>query len=310
MRRRWLGGLVLVIALLAAVTVPVVVDGRRVVGHAQAQRFPDAPAAGTCLLDAGPAGQARPQSLPLDGLTFGSCDGPIRGQVVGVLDAPQELVGSRRDPCFRAAATAAGLQYVGRRPTLPEAPRTDNVSWAPFLGFTITRIEPGEQARRGGQHWIACLAAPHAGGVYTGRLDGVYTAERSLPAAFATCWAAQTGGTAGAVSGVDLDSTATLLPCDAPHGAELLAVARVGDRSLTSREEMRAGCAAMAAAMLRMSDPTAGGQLSVVLDPVSSDGASRPTDPWTLNCFVVATGDRQLTDSVVGWGERPLPLAG
>lgn len=310
MRQRWLGGLVLVIALLMAVTVPIVVDGRRVVGQAQAQRFPDAPVAGTCLLDVGSAGETRPQSLPLDGLTFGSCDGPIRGQVVAVLDAPQELVGSRRDPCFRAAATTAGLQYLGRRPTLPEAPRTDTISWAPFLGFTVTRIEPGDEARRGGQHWVASLAAPHAGGVYTGRLDGVYSAARSLPAAFATCWAAQVTEAGGAIRGVDLDSTADLLPCDAPHGAELLAVARVGDRSLTSLEEMRTGCATMAAAMLRMADPTAGGQLSVVLDPVSSDGASRPTDPWTLNCFVVATGDRQLTDSVVGWGERPPPLAG
>lgn len=310
--RRWLGLLVLLVALVAALVMPAAVAGQRVTGRAAPQVFPDPPAVGSCLLATGPAGDGRPESLPLDGLTFGSCAGPVRGEVVGVLDAPQEPVGGRRDPCFRAAVTAAGLQYLGRRPTLPESPRSDRFSWAPFLGFTVTRVVPGDQARRGGQQWAACLASPHVSGAYEGRLAGAYTAGQSLPAAFATCWAvtATAPGDDPTAPVIDLDATATLLPCDGPHGAELLAVGRVDDRSTTTRDEMRDACVRMATVMTRMPDPTAGGALAVVLDPVSSDGASRPTDPWTVNCFVVATGGRQLTDTLVGWGERPLPLTG
>lgn len=311
MRRRATGLLVLIVALVVALVLPAALDGRRVVGQALPQPFPDPPTAGTCLLETGPTGDARDQVLALDGLVFGPCTGAVRGQIVGVLDSPEGPVGSRRDPCFRAAATTAGLRYAGRRPTLPEAPQTANISWAPFLGFTVTRVVPGEVARRGGQQWVACLAVPPAGGRYQGRFDGAYTAASRLPAAFATCWAVSSpsGGDGGGPS-VDLDRTARLLPCDAPHGAELLAVARVEDRSLSSRDEVRDGCARMAGAMMRMTDPTAGGALAVVLDPVSSDGASRPTDPWTLNCFVAATDGRQLTDTLVGWGDRPLPVAG
>lgn len=312
MDRRWIGALVLIVALTGAVVVPAVVDGRRVAGQAQPQRFPERPGVGTCLT--GPAGGSfagsSAQVVPLDEVTFGPCSGEVRGQVVGLLDDPSsETVGSRRDPCFRAAAGTAGLQYVGRRPTLPDAPSTPNASWAPFLGFTIIRIVPSDEARRGGQRWAACVAAPATTGSYQGRLDGAYTAAGALPAAFATCWSLGRAAADGAPA-VDLDRGATVLPCDQPHPAELLAVARVGDRSTTTREEMQAGCVSMAAVMMRVDDPTRGGALTVVLDPVSSDGASRPTDPWTLNCFVVATGDRQLDDTVVGLGDRPLPLAG
>lgn len=311
-RRRWIGALVLVVALAGAVMVPAVVDGRRVAGQGRPVVFPDRPTAGSCLtaLAGGSSGGSSAQVVPLDDVTVGPCAGEVRGQIVGLLDEPgDDTVGSRRDPCFRAAADSVGLEYIGRRPTLPEAPRTAGASWAPFLGFTVTRVVPGDAASRGGQRWVACVARPADGGGYSGRLDGAYTAGRSLPAPFATCWSLGRAASDGAPA-VDLDRGATVLPCDEPHPAELLAVARVGDRSTTSREAMQAGCEAMAGVMMRVDDPTRGGALAVVLDPVSSDGASRPTDPWTLNCFVVATGGRQLVDTVVGWGDRPLPLAG
>lgn len=312
MDRRWIGALVLIVALAGSVVVPAVVDGRRVAGQGRPVVFPERPVVGSCLTGAGggSGGGATTQVLPLDEATMGPCVGEVRGQVVAVLDdPPDDAVGSRRDPCFRAAAGTAGLEYAGRRPTLPEAPRTAGAGWAPFLGFTVTRVVPGDEATRGGQRWVACVARPAGGGTYQGLLDGAYTAGHTLPAAFATCWSLGRAAADGAPA-VDLDRGATVLPCDRPHPAELLAVARVGDRSTTSREQMQAGCVAMAGVMMRVGDPTRAGALAVVLDPVSSDGASRPTDPWTLNCFVVATGGRELIDTVVGLGDRPLPLAG
>jgi len=61
---------------------------------------------------------------------------------------------------------------------------------------------------------------------------------------------------------------------------------------------------------MRRIDPTAGGALATVIDPVTSDGASTPAAPETVGCFVVPTGSRELIGTLVGLGEaRPVPFA-
>jgi hypothetical protein len=111
------------------------------------------------------------------------------------------------------------------------------------------------------------------------------------------CWA-----------GADLDLIPGLLPCDEPHAAELLATGWIGDRSRMSRPDVETSCRQIAGQIMRTPDPTRGGAIAVVLDPVRLDGASTPTDPLTVGCLATATGTAQLIGTVIGLGDQPAPL--
>jgi hypothetical protein len=302
MDRRLAGVVVRVLALVAVMTVPSIA-GRRMAGSAIGIALPDPPQVGDCLLtpiarSSVPAGW--PREIPYVPGDFGTCDGPIAGEIVAVWKSQAEALDASRSrlggPCYRQAAAFAGLVRSGRSTTLPGGQADTAVAWKPTIGFVPYRIVPDQVEQNAGRTWTACLAVPTAQTTYRGTLRDAYTTG-SMSDAFALCW-----------SGHDLDSPATTLPCDQPHPTELLATGWIMDRSTMPSASLNASCLALAGSIMHTVDATRAGALSIVVDPVTRDGAIRPDAPLSVNCFVTSAGTQQLTGTVIGLGARPIPF--
>ena len=63
------------------------------------------------------------------------------------------------------------------------------------------------------------------------------------------------------------------------------------------------------ALIMRTDAPILGGELTAVIDPVTSDGESLPTSPQTVGCFVVSADERLLDQTVIALDDRPVPFA-
>ena len=303
MDRRLAGIVLLVVALVAVIAVPSV-TGRRVAGSAVATVFPDPPVVGDCLQapfpDAVQAGV--PPEITVTATRFGSCAGPIAGEVVAVWPTESAALAAatnrRVAPCYQATATFAGLESSRRSTDVPDAPPPGPVRWKPTIGFDPYHVVPGEQERRAGRSWVACLAVPTGHPTYRGTLSDAFTTG-SLPAEFGLCWA-----------GDDIGRLPVSVPCHQPHAAELLATGWIRDRVAAPTEFIDAACPALAARLMRTDDPTRGGQLQIVSDRFTGDATSNPDSPLTIGCIVYATGSQLLSGTVIGLGDRPAPLAG
>ncbi len=305
MDRRLAGVIVLVLVLAAATAVPAALSGLRVAGEPVPMDFGAPPQVGECLQAPLPLGESGGLAveIPVTEVVLGSCAGLVGGEVVAWV--PQRTVEDQepgtsrrlRGPCFQESAQYAGLEITGRRVVAPGAPASDLVRWAPTVGFDAHRLVPGAEEGAAGRTWYACVAVPIVHDTYRGSIHGAYVAGQ-LPPEFAICW-----------DGTDLDSMAKVLPCAGPHTAELLSTAWVVDRSTVTRAELQSGCEAIAARVLRRDDPTAGGLLSIVLDPVTRDGAVVGDEPQSVGCFVAANPPAQLIGTLVGLADRPVPFA-
>ncbi|MEP6561958.1 MAG: hypothetical protein ABJD68_12905 [Nakamurella sp.] len=305
MDRRVAGIVVLIVALLAVVVVPSI-SGRRVTGNPIGLTFADPPRVGDCLT-ALPAGSAEKgggtPEVSAAAITFGTCSGSIGGEVVGVWPtaaaAQADQSGSRRGgPCYRQAADFAGLLPFGRSTDVFGAAFDRAVYWKPTIGFNPVNVVPEPLAAAAGRTWVACLVIPTRETSYRGTLRAAYVGGR-LPDAYGLCWNRD-----------DLDSAATLLHCDEPHAAELLATGWVEDRSKIDLPDLDASCLTVAGRIMRTADPTRQGAISIVTDPVSKDGAQRADAPLAVNCFATAVSPQQLSGTVIGLGDSPLPLVG
>jgi len=291
-----------VLALVAVMVVPSVA-GRRTAGSAVAIVLPDPPQVGDCLLapiSQSPAPDAWPREIPYAPASFGSCGGPIAGEIVAVWDNPAEADEGARSrlggPCYRQAADFAGLVRSGRNTVVPGGAVDPRVVWRPTIGFTAYRIVPGRVEQNAGRSWTACLAVPKTESTYRGSLRNAYTTG-AMADAFALCW-----------SGNDLNSIAAVLPCDQPHPTELLASGWIRDPSSLSRPDLDASCIELAAGIMHTVDATRAGALSIVVDPFAPDATSRSDAPQRVNCVVTSADAQQLTGTLIGLGARPIPF--
>lgn len=305
MDRRVAGIAVLVLALIAVVVAPSI-GGRRTVGTAVALRFSDPPAVGDCVSPL-PVGSVqsngRTPELPDSTIPVVPCDGSIGGEVVGVWMTPAaaqaDQAGSRRGgPCYWQAAAFAGLQRSNSSTDVFGSAMTGPVYWKPTIGFDPINIVPDPVAVAGGQQWVACLVVPTKETSYRGTLQDAFTSGR-MPDGFGLCWDRD-----------DLDYAAALVPCNTPHPAELLATGWVQNRALTTLSAIQQSCVAVAGRIMRTADPTRAGAISIVTDPVRLDGAAREDAPLAVNCFAAAVSPQQLTGTVIGLADGPLPLVG
>ncbi len=301
MDRRLAGLAVLILAVVAVAVVPGV-SGRRVAGSAVAKSFPDPPAVGDCALSAPPGpgpNYAEPSELEVGSVTWGPCMGPIAGEVVAGAEPDGDPATPRDDPfglCYLGTARYAGLVVTGTTVTLAGLPPTDLLSWEPIVGAMTREVVPDDEERRAGRTWRVCMASPLDGGTYRGTLAQGFASGR-VPDEFGVCW-----------NGTDLDGPADLLQCSRPHSAQLLAIGVAPDRSRVSIDDLQSACRDVAKAMMRTDRPVQAGELAVVLDVVTSDGASTPDAPLTAGCFASAAGSRQLGGSVIGLDDRPVPF--
>ena len=309
MDRRLAGLVVLVMVLVAATALPGF-SGRRVAGVASAMIFPDPPSVGDCALspldaavtDSG----SRTPEVDVTAVTWGRCTGQVFGEIVdpGFASSAAGPTNSgsanpspeRRGRCSRAVAAFAGLDPSSPRPTIPGAPLFEHISWAPTLGFDPYRVVPGDEERAAGRTWSRCLVAPIVRRSYQGTLAQAFQTGQ-LPGEFGLCW-----------NGTDLDRAIDLIPCDEPHVAELLATAFVDDRSLVTRDDYQRTCGQMAALIMRTDAPILSGDLTAVIDPVTSDGQSLPASPQTVGCFVASVDERRLDQTVIALADRPVPF--
>jgi hypothetical protein len=300
---RPLVGVVLLVLAVVTVTVVPMIDGRRVSGAATAVVFPAPPLVGDCVVSPFPADKVLDgivPEIPVTEVTFGSCSGAKIGEVVALSDdvsvARSSSLTAARGPCFREIATYAGLQLTADSVMVPGASTRGLMTWLPTIGTQAFVIAPSRQERTAGHHWAACVAASTRRAEYRGSLRSAYTTG-TLPDQFGLCWAK-----------ADLDLVPDLLRCDQPHPAELLATGWIGDRSLMSIPDIQAACRVTAGEIMRTPDPTRGGAITVVLDQVTLDGATTPNDPLMVGCLVTASGNAELTGTVIGLGDRPAPL--
>ncbi len=303
MDRRLAGIVVLLLALSAVVVVPSL-DGKRTSGTAVAVTFPHPPRVGDCLrapfaLTAAVAGS--PPEISVTSVDLGPCEGEVSGEVVAFWEtsaaaaqAPSSRFGG---PCYRQAAEYAGLQSNGRSTDLPGAPAGGPVRWKPTIGFNPFLVVPGEIEQRAGRSWVACLVLPVGGVAYSGTLRDAFS--QGLPAQFGLCF-----------NSANFDVLPSLLLCDQPHVAELLATGWIRDRSQVSLPEVQDACREVAGRLIGADDPTRGEALEIVTDRLTAQSVDRSDGPLTIGCFATTRGASELSGSVIGLGERPVPIAG
>jgi hypothetical protein len=324
MDRRLIGALLLV-AVLAAGAVAAKSSGLRTVGTASIGQLPADPRVGDCLLEAAdrslpefappprassrPLTTAAPTALPeigqdVVGPLFGPCTGAgnVGGEVVALLSATgdawarHQRAQSNGVDCRAASLQYAGLRAVENHFELAQQSADDPVVWRMSINLKSGWVLPSSLLQSAGRTWLACVAAPSDGALYTGRLAGAYQGAQ-LPDAFGTCWNSR-----GVSAGVKT------LDCHAPHLAELVSYGLVPDRSVVTYPQIRSSCEQLTARVLRRNDPTAGGLLAVKTSPdrVIPTG----NDSLSVLCYVTPTGDRELGGTLVALGDKPIPFVG
>jgi hypothetical protein len=300
MTRRHSGVVILILALIVVMVVPMV-NGRRVAGSPIAIDFPAPPAVGDCVRPPLPEATANNRTrgqIAVTAVRFGPCTGYVAGEVVSVGDANSIATAPdspySRDRCSSDIAAYAGLQ-TSRRPDTIREGSNSSIQWTPTFAGESLLIVPSSAERNAGQRWVACLAVPVVQQPYQGSLRGGYTT--GLPDQFGLCWTA-----------VDLSLKAALIPCSESHPAELLATGWIASRSALSIDEITASCVEVAAEVMKTPDPTHDGKVRVVLDAVRQGWAATPDAPLTVGCLLTSSDTHQLTGTVIGLGDRPVPL--
>lgn len=170
--------------------------------------------------------------------------------------------------------------------------------------------------------WSGCLAAPvdadHSVTLYSGSLADLGSVAE-LPVALRYCFGHRESGDSGPVSPAPYEPTYPgyeRVPCTFPHSWELIGV-KPGDADSDGCRELATTLVGSAAPfavhpalqvqVLIDYSPTA---FTVAVDPSTAVGQVDLVEgPRTAqHCAVGAPAGRLLTDSVVGLGNRPLPL--
>ncbi len=273
----------LLLAVFAAVLVPQALrpgmDGRAV-----AAPLPAPPAVGTCMV-LGPR-----IATPVD------CARPHDGEVFTTWDAddPRRPVNRHSLACTDELAASRG-----------DPPQLHGWQLTVFNVSTRLIRAPRDQ-RLGDGAWAACVLRPADRSRYEGTAVGLPADAVERPGAFGDC-----------ASG----SLYFRLPCTDRHTVERLgtasgtlpraSAASLGDNGLPADLDaaLTASCHDLAGDLTRSGDPTRGGRLTPAVVRSSMVPAISPSPDlvaWSVDC-VVDSGELELTDSVVGLGDRALP---
>ncbi len=296
-----MGVLLLALALLAGVTVPALLA--RPWGAAAARApLPEPPAVGSCLSvpsDPAAAGPAVDPATADGGVV--DCAGPHRAEVVAAWraddpiverlsrfsryldrpsDGPDRAMGGVTEhlvtACWRAAQ-----EYI--------TPPGDATPWLPVPPRVVPALlrapDDGSPPR---WRWLSCVVVAADDASWAGPLRWRSTSPVPRPPSLgANCRP---------------DGSAALSRCDLPHRTEVLGWP---DRSwVGSADDRAAACVQLAATMTGRADPTFGGRVRVDVvtrQPVPYQGA-------LPLCVAGLVGDGALVGSLIGLGDRELPL--
>ena len=312
MDRRLIGTLLLVAVVLAGVVVRQV-SGQAIGGSAVAASVPPAPQVGTCVTAISAAPDAGPErgqvEYPFG--RFGSCAGPVIGEVMDVDRSFHPLNQATVDSYQEQSSLCelAEVPYVGSiGPFDPSTIATPGIGWIAEVTVESLSIGPTPLQRTAGQNWTACVGVTSDRRSYTGRLAGALT-DGVLPPVFATCW--------DSLASADLaQAGGPSVACSSPHSVEALASTQISDatgRAPATGAQVTKSCLGMASRAMRTADPTLAGRIQVAA--YLADGRLRPVVPATsvvgfVVCIASVRPPLRLDDTVIGIGDKPLPLAG
>ena len=313
MDRRLVGGLVLAVAVIAALAGNA--RTKQVAGDVVRGPLPDPPAVGDCVLEPLPESVLNAfngSEEVADHLTvrMAPCTGARYGEVVAVVAAGLDYSvptggdiwsdpNSPANTCSAAAGTYLGAEagdYLHR--------------WSPATAMTLGAVGPDPVLAHAGQRWLACLV------VGLGEPDGaVRTTHRysrtlrdalsslRLPPELAQCAPALPA----------MGASVEMIPCGRPHSAELFGTAWSDRPDDAERVRLTGECTDFVRKLAGTADPTAGGRLrvrvtSVELPPDSSDTSPDAVGPMYYYCGVEAVAGHVLTGPLLGLGIGPLPV--
>lgn len=302
-------GALLLVGLAVAGVVLHGVTGRAVTGTPVAAVVPAAPLQGACLvaLSPAPSGVAN-ATFDYPYATFGSCDGPVIGEVLAVDPADHQLAATTIDEYQEASSLCelAEVAYVGSiGPFDPVTIAVPGIGWKSEVTVQSLSIAPTPLQRAAGQRWTACVGSTRDRSTYTGTLRRALTVG-TLPAKFGTCWRSLVSSTEQRVTDPEVD-------CSQPHSVEILALTQITDPA-TTPDQIATSCRGMASRSMRAQDPTVGGQLRITA--YSMDGSSvMPVDRVNMlagftGCVASVPASLRLSGTVIGLGSKPLPLVG
>ena len=300
MDRRWSGGLVLLLVLVAAAIVPIAVTGRHVAGSPVAQYVPGPPVAGDCLTDPIPS-PSTDAAYPV--LAAAPCTGVRTGEVISSFtDLRTPVVAMHNGDPNQDACEIAVEAYLGH--TL--GPSSGDWELPTMLSSFIE--QPSALQIAAGQRWVACvlvLIGPDQGPVpWSGSARSALAPGVTPPRGFATC--------------LKMSSLINYqrIDCAKAHTSEafgLMSTARAG----LTQKSLNASCAAQVRIRTGMADPTAGGRMSI--EAVTVHGADGPPqaglgsatdDSGFALCELVASAGRSLHGPLLGLGAGTVPLSG
>ncbi len=288
--------LLLVLALIAALALPVLA-GKQVAGAPVAAEIDPPPAVGSCVRgidrsDPDTAVRASARTLPV--ATVVKCSGDVSGEIISVTAAQRAPAVSTLGDYEQAnpGCRSQVEKYLGTAATTVIA----GVEWNLNIDVDVTTVGPNPRDRAAGRTWSACVLSA-ARQLYPATPLRSSWQSGTVPDAFGLCWAE------------NLIQHGVPTNCTSPHRTQQIGyglVAQPSDSgtgivSSASPDDVVAGCRTLAATVLKVADPTRGGALTV---KVVDDTSGAPF----VQCAVAVVGTRELTGSLIGIGNRPLPL--
>lgn len=333
--RRWVGAAVLVCALLV-VAAASRFGAPGVRGQAVAA-WPQPPAVGSCLNTGRNGGDVVPCSQPHEAevtRSFAASD-PLLNAETSAFDGQMtrrffELCSAAANDYLGLPGTAMSDEASGSADATPSGTSSPPALVVRPSNFAVSAITAPPAERVGELGWAVCVVQPSVPAAYTGtvRALGQRPVEQQhlvqrIPAAYGTCFNSDRNAPNGDVSCTSDHRGQTLATAFVTTAASAAADLTIGTSPLVSA--VTAQCRQIAAAQLGAADPTYGGALTVAVlvgpgtvvfnnaettGPAGSSAANTPVAQYqvALSCVVSPDGDGTLTDSVLGWGERPPPL--
>ena len=308
-RPRRLGVGVLVVAAVVALSVSRLLN-QGLGGQAARALLPEPPAIGTCLrVEARAIAEVSCDQLhnaevvrtwPAGALPEAMASMPLNNPYTSLFSIDFGLSGADEfDMCWSALERYAGLGDV--QPTVSELWTTQD----PMISYRM--IASSADPTVGVWRWAACVLTSPTVQPYVGSLRRQAGQPPDWPNEFGNC----------ILSREDFSQ----VPCGQPHQVEMLgfpSASTDADMALFAGHaaEFTAGCLDVGRALTGAADPTFGGKVHILaepvgfvqipVDPAAGDGPTTFIEP--PSCFAQVAGDRLLTGTVVGLGDAALPL--
>lgn len=293
------------VALVAVLVAPNIA-GRQVRGAAVAEVIAAPPIVGACVsaitqpaaapgaMNSANADEAVP-TRALAVATVVPCRGTVIGEIMSVRASTSTTVTTvdeygQANPSCRSQVEG----YLGTTATTI----IQGIKWSKSISVDAVPVGPDAHDRAAGRTWSACvLSAVNQTYRVTTGLKSSWTSS-TLPDVFGLCWEPNV-----VLSGIPVS-------CTVPHTTQQLGfgfVASATDSGTTvvsaaDPAAVTAGCRELAATVMKVTDPTSGGLLSIQVV------SARSADPF-VQCVASVVGRRKLTGSLIGLGTKAVPLA-